>query len=182
MVCPLPGWAVCVWNPQRRPIPFGGYTMMGFRSVQQRLFLALTLVMGVTIGAQLRAQTIVTGELSGVVTDPSGAMIPKVTITAKSDAYGSVRTTTSNAQGEYRLSLLRPGTYVLSATAAGFQPTMQRATVSLGQVNAADIQLAVQQQTETVEVSEAISPLQTDNANLTSNFDNNQIVNLPTPV
>jgi hypothetical protein len=155
--------------------------MMGFRSVEQRLFLALTLLASVTTCPQLRAQTIVTGELSGVITDPSGAMIPKVTITAKSDAYGTVRTTTSNDQGEYRLSLLRPGTYVVSATAAGFQPTMQRATVSLGQVNTADIQLAVQQQTETVEVSEALSPLQTENANLTSNFDNNQIVNLPTP-
>jgi hypothetical protein len=151
--------------------------MKNFLTVAPRLFLALALI----ASSHLAAQTIVTGELSGVVTDPSGATIPNVTISAKSDAYGDSRSTATNNQGEYRLSLLRPGTYLVTATVAGFQPTKQRATVSLGQVNAVDISLAVQQQTETVEVAESLTALQSDNANLTSNFNSNQIVNLPTP-
>ena len=128
-----------------------------------------------------KAQTIVTGEISGVVTDPSGAVVANVTVSAKSEAYGDTRKVVSNQQGEYRVALLPPGAYTVSATGAGFQPTVENVTVSLGQVTAVPIKLGLQQQTQTVNVVDVAPLLQNDNANETTNFSTLQLANLPAP-
>ena len=80
--------------------------------------LAITLVLTST-GVNSFGQTIVTGELSGTVTDQTGAAIPGVTVTAKNDSSGEIRSANTNQQGEYHLPLLRPGAYTITTTATG---------------------------------------------------------------
>ena len=62
------------------------------------------------------AQTIVTGEISGTLSDQTGAVVPGGTVTLKSLANGETKTVTSGKSGEFRFSLLRPGLIVSTPT------------------------------------------------------------------
>jgi hypothetical protein len=81
--------------------------------------LALLVIALMTVPS-LMAQSLVSGDLTGTVTDPSGAVVSGATVTLKSDTTGATRTTTTNASGAYRFSLLQPGSYTVSANASGF--------------------------------------------------------------
>src|ERR1700761_6463087 len=59
--------------------------------------------------------------VDGTVADPSGAVIPGVSVTAKNVATGVTTNATSNAAGAYAFASLQPGTYTISAMAGGFQ-------------------------------------------------------------
>src|SRR5215510_3000424 len=59
--------------------------------------------------------------LSGVVHDPTGAVLPQVKITLKNTAKGASRTTLTDSEGRYNLSSMEPGTYELRAEAGGFR-------------------------------------------------------------
>src|SRR5690348_16389053 len=100
------------------------------KSSRQRIALALALVLifaGFTT-LQLSAQSIVAGDITGVVTDPSGAIVPNATVTLKNDASGETQTTKTSSSGQYRFSLLRPGPYSINVHAPGFQ-ALARKTV-----------------------------------------------------
>ena len=77
----------------------------------------LLLVLAVVLTPVAIAQSLVSGDVTGTVTDPTGAVVSSATITLKSDATGETRTATSNASGAYRFALLRPGAYTLTVTA-----------------------------------------------------------------
>src|SRR5690242_19615649 len=73
--------------------------------------------LGMFMVASLFAQTT---SLSGTVADPTGAVIPKAVVTVTSVQTGAKRSDTSDAQGRYTIPQLTPGTYNLTAQAAGF--------------------------------------------------------------
>src|SRR5262245_33275451 len=58
--------------------------------------------------------------LNGTVTDPTGAVIPGATLTLVNTQTGTLRETTSDAQGRYTMPQLAPGTYKLTAKTTGF--------------------------------------------------------------
>ena len=133
------------------------------------------------LATALAAQSIVSGELAGTVTDPSGASVAAARITLQSDATGDVHTATTGASGEFHFSLLRPDVYTVTVAATGFATTNQKVTVNLGQVSSVKIQLGLQSQTQIVNVTEQAPLTQTDNANLATTFDVRQLANLPAP-
>lgn len=139
------------------------------------------LVLAALMAPSLAAQTSTTGDLTGTVTDPSGAVVSGATVTLKSDATGATRTTTSNSSGNYRFSLLQPGAYTITVTASGFSKVESPANVNVGQANIADVKMAVGTSTQTVEVTTAAPLIQTENADLSTNFSNTLINSLPTP-
>jgi Carboxypeptidase regulatory-like domain len=124
-------------------------------------------------------QSLISGDLSGTITDPSGAVLAGATVTAKSDATGEARTTTTNASGLYRFSLLSPGSYTVGVAAQGFSKTESRFSVNVGQTTIGNVKVAVGSSTQTVEVTGAPPLVQTDNANLSTNFNDNIIQNQP---
>ena len=71
------------------------------------------------ISVRLFAQT-ASGTLRGVVSDPSGAVIPQATISLSTPQGQSVSTTTSNREGFYELKGIAPGSYNVNAMAKGF--------------------------------------------------------------
>ena len=83
--------------------------------------LLAVLVIAAVMAPSLMAQSLVSGDLTGTVTDPSGAVLSGATVTLKSDATGATRTTTTNSNGAYRFSLLRPGSYTVSGNRPGLQ-------------------------------------------------------------
>src|SRR5690242_21963612 len=74
-----------------------------------------------SLSAVISAQVAITGKITGVVTDSSGAAVPNATVTVRSSALMTPRTTTTAADGGYLFDLLSPGTYEVTVTASGFQ-------------------------------------------------------------
>jgi len=137
------------------------------------------LVIAMVMAPSLMAQSLVSGDLAGTITDPSGAVVPNAAVTLKNTATGATRTATSNAAGAYRFSLLPPGPYTVSATAQGFSNAETPATVAAGQATIADVKLPVGASSQTVEVTSVAPLVQTNNADLSTNFDQNVIANQP---
>ena len=67
------------------------------------------------------AQT-ATAQISGRITDPSGAAIPIAEVNVYNVETGGARNATSNEEGIYVVPLLRPGKYDLTVRKEGFQP------------------------------------------------------------
>jgi len=137
------------------------------------------LVIALLIAPSLMAQSLVSGDVTGTVTDPSGAVVPNASVTLKNNANGASRTTTTTSSGAYRFSLLPPGNYTVSATAQGFSKAEETTSVNVGQASVANVKLAVGSSSQTVEVTSAAPLVQADNADLSTNFDQNLVANAP---
>src|SRR5215469_12869634 len=81
--------------------------------------LALSLAVG-----ELPAQSIY-GTLTGIVSDPTGAVLPKASLKLRDENSGSMRDTVVNSDGYYAFVSLPPGTYLLTVEAAGFETFKQ---------------------------------------------------------
>jgi carboxypeptidase family protein/TonB-dependent receptor-like protein len=98
------------------------------------------------------------GSIEGVIKDSSGAVLPGVTVEARTNT-GVVLTATTDSEGVYRFPSLLPGIYEITATLTGFAPRKQGdVVVNLGQVKKVDLALGLQGVAESVQVT-AESPL-----------------------
>jgi len=141
----------------------------------------LALVMVLALSFSMSAQNIVSGELTGVVTDAKGSIVTSATVTLTSAATGSSQTVTVNQSGSYRFPLLAPGTYRVSVSSANFETTSRDVNISVGQVTTAPVQMAVKGSKTTVEVTAEAPLLKTEDANLTTTYEQKQIDVLPIP-
>ena len=100
------------------------------------------------------AQTTTTGSIEGTVSDPTGAAVAGVTVTATRQG-GRSATATTNEEGFFRLPALEPGTYVVSvASEKGFAKFEQsNVPVNLSKISTVTIQLSPQGAAETVTVT-----------------------------
>jgi len=129
----------------------------------------------------VRSQTIVTGALSGTISDPSGASISGANLTLKSSATGESLSTSSAASGDYQFSLLKPGEYTLTVSKDGFKTSVQTITVHLGQNSAVNVGLEVGTSATTIEVTGNTPLLQTENANISTTIDTRTVESIPNP-
>jgi hypothetical protein len=128
------------------------------------------------------AQSNISGDVYGTVMDPSGAAVPSAQVTVTSLDKGTQYTATTNSTGGFRVSLLPPGRYKISATSAGFSTATAETMVGAGEVTPVNIKLAVGQQATTVEVTAGSGEiLHTDDAQMSTNFNLEQIQSLPNP-
>src|SRR5438477_1403554 len=86
----------------------------------RRVYVALGLLVGLALVTQSFGQS-TNATVSGTVSDPSGAVLPGVSLTATNNATGVVSTVISNEAGAYNVTSLLPGTYTVSAELPGFQ-------------------------------------------------------------
>lgn len=86
-----------------------------------------------------------TGNITGTVTDPNGAVVPNATVTARSTGTtsGYNQTTTADANGYFRFSQVAVGTYTVTATGSGFQTSRRDVNVVLDRDSSTDFVLAV---------------------------------------
>jgi hypothetical protein len=89
------------------------------------------------------AQGTTTGQLSGVVTDPNGAVVQGANVTITNLQTNATREATTDASGVYAFQLLPPGNYRVSVAATGFGTSVITAVVNLAQTTAVDITLGV---------------------------------------
>ncbi len=115
----------------------------------------------------LLAQSAGTGGLTGTVTDPSGAVLPKVTVTATDLATGQARTATTGTAGAYRFSLLPPGNYKLTFSVTGFKTAeVPSVTVNVTEIPVVNQKLQIGTQTEQVTVQAGAEEIQTATSTL----------------
>src|SRR5579863_7399846 len=99
-------------------------------------------------------QSTTDGAIGGAVTDPSGAVVPGVAVSAKSVATNATTTGTTDAAGRFNLIHLPPGLYDLTINAKGFATySVTGVTVEVGRVTPQDLSLSVQGTTTAVSVT-----------------------------
>ena len=89
----------------------------------KRFFAAVfALLVVLSLGStRVTAQTSTTGDIAGVVTDPSGATVPGAKVTLKDETKGNTQESTTNKDGVYHFYLLSPGPYTVIVSATGFR-------------------------------------------------------------
>jgi len=120
-----------------------------------------------------------TTSLRGVVKDPSGAVVPGATITLSNGATGQTLKARSGAGGEYQLLQIPPAMYTIVVVAPGFGSQSKTAELLVNQPATVNFALAVNANTEVVNVSEAAQTLNTTDASLGDSADNATIQALP---
>jgi Carboxypeptidase regulatory-like domain len=121
-----------------------------------------------------------TGDIRGVITDESGAVLPGVTVTLKGRTVAGSPTVVTNESGVYRFPNLAPGLYDLSAELQGFATSNQQGVVvSLGATTELDVMLKVSAQSETVTVT-ALSPVvDATTTQVSTNYSREWVANAP---
>ncbi|MGA9888228.1 MAG: carboxypeptidase regulatory-like domain-containing protein, partial [Candidatus Acidiferrales bacterium] len=120
------------------------------------------------------------GSVSGTLTDPSGALIPKGSVTASDTTRGVKLTVSVDANGQYRFSNLPPGTYDITTQIPGFQSVVQKGfVVTVGQAANLDFHLQVATTTSVVEVSAAPPVVETERGSQANTITQNYIEDLP---
>jgi hypothetical protein len=109
------------------------------------------------------------GSVSGLVTDPGGAVIQGAQVTLLNPATGVTQHTVTTSAGLYTFISLNPGVYRVTASQTGFKSVAQeKITVNVDQVTEVNITLQVGAQTETVTVTEGAELVEPSNSTVGS--------------
>jgi hypothetical protein len=147
-------------------------------NARRKFACALILLLTLTVGIPVFSQSIATGDITGVVTDPSGAVIPSATATLKNDESGTLQRRTTNAAGLYRFALLPPGSYTLTITASKYRSAKSTIVARVAQTSSMNVQMVVETEQRSITVrSEGLA--EAGDANLSTTFSNNQIALVP---
>ena len=145
-----------------------------------RVFLLLAMISCVALAAFAQNQT--TAEISGIITDASGAAVPNASVVAVSRDTGVQRDAKSNNDGYYSLALLPPGAYLLTVKAQGFQTvTREGISVAIDHSARVDFRLQVGSVTTEVTVQTEAPLIETSNPNTTTTISDRDLQNLPNP-
>jgi hypothetical protein len=126
----------------------------------------------------LYAQTF--GEITGLVTDASGAVLSGAAVTLTNTNTNAVRKTTSTDAGVYAFPSVPPGSYSVTAEVTGFKTWLsQPFQVQVQQSVRLDIALQVGQTSEKIEVAATVALLQSENASVGSVIENKVVTELP---
>jgi Carboxypeptidase regulatory-like domain/TonB dependent receptor len=142
----------------------------------------VTFALGIMFGAtRLSAQSqAFTATINGTVTDRSGSVVTGAKITLTSVERGIARTFVTRDSGTYTITLLPPADYSLKVEQPGFQTYEQRGiSLAAGASATQDIVLSVGAISQEVVVSDSAPLLNTENANISADISQKQVVELP---
>ena len=149
------------------------------RVMIRRLLFAMLLAS--TLWATVWAQTAGTGTVLGLVTDPTGAVVPGATVELQDAATKAVRSVTTNEAGRYVFVGVPPGTYAVRARAAGFkQAQVPSLAVEVTKSYTVNLQLPLGESRQTIEVTATGAELQTMDATVGATLGGNTLLLLPT--
>ncbi|HWR50015.1 MAG TPA: TonB-dependent receptor, partial [Bryobacteraceae bacterium] len=140
----------------------------------QRLFACL-LLMCFAAAAQS-----ITGSITGVVTDSTGAVIGNADVSVLNTGTNVRSAAKTDSSGNYTIPLLPRGEYKLEVAATGFKHFVQSGIIlQVQQTARVDVQMSIGELAESVEVTADAGRLETENATLAKVVDNRAITNLP---
>ena len=123
------------------------------------------------------------GGIRGVVTDPSGSIIPAAQVTATNVETGVNARTVTTASGVYNVPNLRAGVYRLEVEKAGFKKAARdNIRIAVGAIIGLDLALEVGETSQTVEVTAEAPLLQSENATVATSVNPRSYLDLPIPI
>lgn len=121
-----------------------------------------------------------TSSITGIVTDPSGAVVVNAKVTATNEATGVAYNGTTNATGSYTFSSVPPGSYTIAVRQAGFQNfTSVHNVLTVGEPLVVEVKVHVGASNEVVQVESSYERIETSNATVSDVITENQVKNLP---
>jgi hypothetical protein len=123
----------------------------------------------------------ITGKIIGTVTDPTGAVVPRATVTLRNPSTGLVRQIETDTTGSYEFLAVPIGdSYIVEIDARGFRKAVQeRITLLVNQVYRADAHLQLGTATQTVEVSGETAQVETTSTQLGDVIEDRKMTTLP---
>lgn len=148
--------------------------------LKRLIFVTIALLLGASWSpAPLEAQTMTTGSVRGVVTNPKRAIVPNASVLLTNNAKGTIQTAKTSLSGMYQFGLLDPGSYTITVTVTGFQALTKIVTIPLGEPVTVDFQLSLQPQGPVR--AQAASMLRKENGNVGVTLSRLQIAQVPNP-
>src|SRR5580693_10674144 len=146
----------------------------------RRHFVALVMFACLLCSSLLLAQTTIsTGSIVGTVTDPQGAVISGARVTITNKGTQQTITTNTTSAGTYASGALIPGDYVVRIEAQGFTSVNLPVVVQVNTTSSGNLQLAVGQSSQIVEVQGNEVAVNTEQATVQGVLTSEQIENLP---
>lgn len=146
----------------------------------RKFSLVVLCLIALAVGAAFAQSSAGTASIQGVVTDPSGAVIPSVDIAVRNLETNASRTVQSNSAGRYEAVALQPGTYEIKATKAGFANLVRTGvTLAVGARAAVDLAMTVSGTAETVTVAADAAAVETDKTEVSTAVNLKDMLNLP---
>jgi hypothetical protein len=143
----------------------------------KRLFCLAAIVLSTATGSMAQFEA---GSLTGIVKDPTGAVVAGATVELSNQSTNVVRTTKTSDGGEYDFVAVQPGKYSVTARQAGFKGQAQSFQLVVGQRLAVDLGLLLPTATEVVAVtSESTTTVETASSELGSIEGSKAIQDLP---
>lgn len=138
---------------------------------------ALLLFAAMMFGRTSLAQDI--SSLTGTVTDPTGAVVPKAQITVHDNATGQDFNAVSNDSGNFTFPALRPGTYTVTVTGSGFDnSTVNNVVVDPNIGRRLDVMMKVGSGGESITVEAGAAAIQTESAAVGQLITQEQVKNI----
>jgi hypothetical protein len=120
------------------------------------------------------------GNITGVVTDSTGAVVPNVPVVITNQATNIPESVTTTSSGEYNAPNLAPGSYRIVVAATGFKRFVEDGVVlTAGSTARIDARLEIGTIGESIEVTAAAVQLQTENAKISTAVQNKMVDELP---
>src|SRR5262249_11609157 len=138
-----------------------------------RVLVAISAILMLPLSGHAQDSTV-----SGTVTDPSGAVIPGVTVTATHTESGNKFEAVTDERGGYRL-LVRIGNYRIMAELPGFGTVNRNIQVLVGQAAVVNIEMMPSTVAEVVNVTGEVPLVDTETSKVSSNIDPRQMQDLP---
>ena len=152
----------------------------GPRSLPVRLHLVSTLFVFLLLHSALLGQASYQGQIRGLVSDASGAVLPNATVTITEVGTNVSQTAKTDSGGEYTLRALRPSTYLVKATAPGFQIVEQKGVVlAVDQATTLNFTLHPAGTSTMIQVTEAAPLLDTESAALGTDVTSEYVKEIP---
>ncbi|HEX9199129.1 MAG TPA: carboxypeptidase regulatory-like domain-containing protein [Acidobacteriaceae bacterium] len=117
--------------------------------------------------------------ITGIVMDPSGAVIPGAQVKVTQKNTSVIRTETTNGAGQFNIPSLPPATYTVSVQANGFKGYLQDVLLLADQIRDMDIRLSVGETSQQVTVEESSVQINTVTPVLAQVIEQSRVINLP---
>jgi hypothetical protein len=145
-----------------------------------RTFFVLFAAFLLFVATEVAWSQTVQGVITGTVTDPTGAVMPNVTVTITNVGTNASQTTTTGSDGSYRFSLVPPGNYTIEMKAANFATVRASGiVVEASRTVPFSVKLELAKTSEIVEVTEQSPLVQTATSDLATIVDHETILNTP---
>jgi Carboxypeptidase regulatory-like domain/TonB-dependent Receptor Plug Domain len=144
--------------------------------------LAAALLLSFAASCSCLGQTLTTARIAGTVRDTTGAVIVNAQVSAQNTATGETHTVITDANGDYVLTSISPGTYQVTISAARFASVMYSGIrAGIDETVTVNVVLKVASADSTVTVTDVVPPVQSVNSEISTSIDQLVLSSAPLP-